>query len=133
MKALIISCRQKHMSAKNIAEHVDGLRSSHNLFVNEKTPTIAQIYHIINTQKPPKMLHLGQLIEWCEENDKQPSEVDKPFVIGFEHSDESTNLDFKIVVSTERMLKNCAGVNQLCVDATYKLNWNGYPFMVIGI
>lgn len=30
------------------------------------------------------------------------------------------------------MLANCVGINQICVDATYKLVWQGFPFLVVG-
>lgn len=53
-------------------------------------------------------------------------------MIGFDHSGENDALNFKIVVSTKRMLQHCIGIDKLCVDATYKLNWNGFPFMVVG-
>lgn len=39
---------------------------------------------------------------------------------------------FRIAISTRRMLSNCVGIDQLCVDATYKLVWQGFPFLVVG-
>lgn len=30
------------------------------------------------------------------------------------------------------MLKHSASASTLCVDATYKLNWMGYPFLIVG-
>lgn len=39
---------------------------------------------------------------------------------------------FRFVVSTRRLLKHCVELKIMCADATYKLNWCGFPFMVIG-
>lgn len=30
------------------------------------------------------------------------------------------------------MLANCIDLEQICVDGTYKLNWHGFPFEVVG-
>lgn len=62
-----------------------------------------------------------------------PTDVDKPFVIGLDFCDDVTKTaSFRIVVTTKRMLDHCAKAVRLCVDATYKLIWQDYPFMVVG-
>lgn len=135
MKDVIISCAANRMTTKSIVKHFDELREKLNVFKNEKTPSESQIAYIVRKHKQtktPKMLFLGELIEWCEKNTEVPEDIDTPFVIGFEHSDESDALNFKIVVSTKRMIEHCIDIEKLCVDATYKLNWNGFPFMVVG-
>lgn len=80
----------------------------------------------------PKIIDLGQLIEWAENNTSVPEDQDKPFVIDFKHSNADEELKFQIVVSTRRMIAHCVSQNIICVDVTYKLNWNGYPFIVVG-
>lgn len=135
MKDMIIKCAKNRMTPKYIIIHIDTLRKDHQLFLNEETPNISSIYYILKANKlveKPKMLYLGELVEWCESNVAVPDDIDKPFVIGFEHSDEAENLRFNLVVSTQRLLQNCADKNILCVDATYNLTWHGYPFMVLG-
>lgn len=135
MKRMIIECHELRMSPKYIIIHINKLRENDGLFSNEVTPTAQQMHYIIRAHKEksnPKMVFLGQLIDWCEKNEAVPDDEDTPFVIGFEHSSEEAKLDFKIVVSTKRLLNHCVNEKQLCVDATYKLNWNGFPFMVIG-
>lgn len=135
MKRMVVSCHESRMTPKYIIIHIDNLRKNDNLFLNESTPNVQQIHYIIRAHKEshnPKMLFLGELIDWCEKNMAVPDDEDEPFVVGFEHSSEEGKLDFKIVVSTKRLLSHCANEKQMCADATYKLNWNGFPFMVIG-
>lgn len=133
MAKMIVQCKSKRMAAKHIAEHIDSLREDHNLFSNERTPSRVQIYYILKKNKCDKILYLGELIEWCENHMEKPDDVDQPFVIGFECSEDVTKpVSFRLVVSTMRMLEHCTKVTCLCVDATYKLVWQDYPFMVIG-
>lgn len=135
MKEMIIACSEKRMTPKFIVAHIDELREQHGLFIDEKTPAMRQIYYIASsnkTTKTPKIMDLGELIEWAEANTNVPEEIDHPFVIGFNHSDEDEELRFQIVVSTRRMIDHCAKQKIVCVDATYKLNYQGYPFIVVG-
>lgn len=136
MAKLVIECRAKRMTAKNIVEHINSLKKDHNLFPNQKTPKVSQIYNILRQNKNatlPTIEYLGELIEWCEENMDTPGDIDKPFVIGLDFSDDVTKTaSFRLVVSTKRMIEHCGKVERLCVDATYKLVWQDYPFMVVG-
>lgn len=135
MKQMIINCAANRMTPKYIITHINTLRENHGLFLDEETPNIPSIYYILKankSEKTPKIQYLGQLVEWCESNMEVPSDMDQPFVIGFEHSDEGEELHFKVVVTTKRLLEHCAGITHLCVDGTYKLNWHEWPFMVIG-
>lgn len=135
MKEMIVNCAQNHMTPKYIISHIDTLRTTNGLFLNEETPNIASIYYILKVaqmEKTPKILYLGELIEWAEMNMDAPDELDKPFVIGMDHSDEDERLKFRLVVTTKRLLQHCTNITHLCVDATYKLTWHDFPFMVIG-
>lgn len=135
MKDMILSCAQNHMKPKYIVAHINTLRKDHNMFLNEETPSITSIYYILKAHKlvnTPKIKYLGELIDWCEANMDEPEDVDKPFVIGFNHSDEDDNLHFRLVVTTKRLLDHCKDIKHLCVDATYGLTWHDYPFLVLG-
>lgn len=135
MKDMIINCAQSHMKPKFIVSHINALREEHGLFLNEETPNIASIYYILKSHKlvkAPKMEYLGELIEWCDNNMDEPSDIDKPFVIGLDHSNEDEALRFRLVVTTKRLLEHSKSITHLCVDATYKLTWHDYPFMVLG-
>lgn len=136
MKKLIVECSTNRMTAKHIINHIESLKENHDLFVDEAVPNATQIYYILRAHKEqhnPKMVYLGQLMEWCESHSATPEDIDEPFVIGFQslESDiESAN--FRIVVSTRRLLQHCANSDNICIDATYQVNWNDFPFMVLG-
>lgn len=132
---LIIDCSKKRMAAKRIIEHLKDLQSNFNLFVDEKIPSQQQMYYLIRKHKDeetPPMISIGQMAEWCEKHSNVPTDDDEPFVFAFETSGEDKNMFFRFAVSTKRMLADCIGLKTLCVDATYKLNWHGFPFLVTG-
>lgn len=69
MKKVIISCAEKKMFTKCIVKHINEMRETLEVFLNEQTPSESQIIYIIRNHKKnktPKILHLGELIEWCE-------------------------------------------------------------------
>ena len=41
-------------------------------------------------------------------------------------------MKFRIFVSTKRLLCQASGKDKLHVDATYKLNWQGFPVLLVG-
>lgn len=135
MAELINECASKRMTAKKVIEHIDHLRKTFNLFIDEVTPTAQQIYYIIrkvkNVEAPP-ILSIGELNQWCEDHISIPEDQDEPFVLRYQTNDEDGNMFFRFAISTPRMLSNCVGINQICVDATYKLVWQGFPFIVVG-
>lgn len=54
------------------------------------------------------------------------------FFIGYTHSTINNKPHFRFAITSLQLLSNCIGVSQICVDATYKLNWNGFPLLVLG-
>lgn len=75
---------------------------------------------------------IGDLNKWYLENRDIPDSDDETFALNFESGTVDEQRFFRFVISTKRLLKILLSVKQLCVDATYKLNWFGYPMMVIG-
>lgn len=135
MKAMIVSCAENRMTPKYIVAHINKMRDELKMSEDKKTPTMRQIHYIVSThkaKKTSKIVELGQLIEWAEANTSVPEDFDTPFVIDFGHSDENAELKFQFVVSTRRMIDHCASHKIICVDATYKVNWMGFPFIVVG-
>lgn len=131
----IVSQRKIRVSADNIIQSIKELKSDMGLFPNDKIPDRKQIYYIASkrrlAEKPP-IVSVGELNEWCEKHSAVPENEDEPFVFAFEHSNEDEGRFFRFAVSTNRLLKHCAKANLLCVDATYKVNWCGFPYLVIG-
>lgn len=76
-----------------------------------------------------------EIHDWCEARAQKPDDVDKPFVLSHHVHAESHNVDeqdLKIVISTLRLLDFMKKSEMVQIDATYKLNWQGYPVMVVG-
>lgn len=114
---MVVECSTNRMTAKHIINHIQSLKENYDLFVDEPVPNATQIYYILRAHKEqqnPKMLYLGQLMEWCESHTAVPDDIDEPFVIGFESLEnhlESAN--FRIVMSTKRMLQHCANTDNI--------------------
>lgn len=132
---LIIECSANRMPAKKIIDHISHLREKYELFAEDKIPTIQQIYYAVRKHKQQQaqaIISIGELVEWCEKNSAIPNDEDQAFVLHFETNKEGENMYFRFAVSTLRMVSNCNGLDQVCVDATYKLVWQGFPFLVVG-
>lgn len=135
MRNFIVSQRKKNMTAKNIIKSIDEMKVNHNMFEGETTPNSKQIYYVSEREisnETPQMISVGDLVSWYEKNSTIPIDEDIPYVIGFEHSNEDEARYFRFMFSTQRLLGNSIGATVLVVDATYKLNWQGYPFLIVG-
>lgn len=131
----IIDQRKKHMTGDNIIKSIQEMKNDLQLFPNDKIPSRKQIYYITTKYRLAEttpIVSVGELVEWCEKNAQIPDDEDEPFVIAYDHSNENENRFFQWALSTKRLLKHCAASHLLCVDATYKLNWMGFPFIVVG-
>lgn len=71
-------------------------------------------------------------MKWCEDNCAFPTNDDDVFVIAHECSSLSEAMNFRFVLSTLQMLKKAKHFKAICIDATYKLNWHGFPLIVFG-
>lgn len=58
--------------------------------------------------------------------------ADDAFVIGSQSCTLDEDLYFGFAVSTVLLLSILKNVKTICIDATYKLNWHGFPLMVLG-
>lgn len=119
----------------DIIDHLDNARTKRGLFSTEKNPVKRQIEYMLrkyqNSQAPP-MLKLGDLLEWCDQNMEFPSDIDEAFVFAKESSSFDEEISFRFAFSTPRLLEELSHQKTICIDATYKLNWHGFPLMVHG-
>ncbi|KAK7601962.1 hypothetical protein V9T40_009403 [Parthenolecanium corni] len=72
---------------------------------------------------------------WCEQRKLIPQNVDEPFVLDFHIHAESHDMnkqDLKIVISTPRLLSLATKSHMVQADATHKLTWQGYLFLLVG-
>ncbi len=94
-------------------------------------------------------ISLGELEQWCENNQSIPTDENESFVISYkilyddeEYDDEEYEDDedveddggnkFRIFISSVRLLKIASMSQHIHADATYKLIWQGFPALVIG-
>ncbi|KAK7601130.1 hypothetical protein V9T40_008571 [Parthenolecanium corni] len=76
-----------------------------------------------------------EISAWCEAHVQRPDDLDQPFVLSHYVLAESNNVeeqDLKVLMSTRRLLNILPTTDMVQIDATYKLNWQGYPVMVVG-
>lgn len=78
------------------------------------------------------MLNLGHMIEWCKIHEQVLTDDDEAFVIESHFSSFDEDLRFCVAFSTPLLLKMLSTRTTICIDATYKLNWLGYPLVVLG-
>jgi hypothetical protein len=75
-------------------------------------------------------LNLAKFTEWI--NAHQPDDdLDKVFVAAFEFSKDP--LQFRFLLTTNRILRSCPIIKHLLADATYKLLLEGLPVLTIGV
>lgn len=119
-----------------LIKFIDEAREEKSAFVGEPNPNYRQIEYRLkkfrNKEIAP-LFNLGDLSEWCGINSEFPSNEDQAFVIAHECSPVSGNeMHFRFCLSTPVMLRKFIGLNQICIDATYKLNWNNFPLIIVG-
>lgn len=119
----------------DVIQHIDLARTKRNLFTTEANPGKRQIEYMLrkfrNAEAPP-VIKLGELVDWCEQHKEFPSNVDESFVFGYESSTYEEQLNFRFAFSTPFLLQMAMNLKTICIDATYKLNWLGFPLMVMG-
>lgn len=75
---------------------------------------------------------IGEVVAWCEEHSDVPDNSDEPYVVNYEFKAKEEQY-VRIFISTQRLLTIAVRVNHLHADATYKLIYEGYPVLLVGI
>lgn len=104
-------------------------------FPNDELPRKRQIEYLLGEFKNEKvkpLFKLGDLIDWCNSNSVFPNKDDSVFVLAHECSALGDKMKFRFVLSTPELLNKAIQLETLCIDATYKLNWHGFPLIVLG-
>lgn len=82
-------------------------------------------------------ISIGEMKKFCQENaphllpPHDINELDWPTVQKF-FINESGELVFRIMFSSKRLLQLLTTAQNINIDGTYKLNYNGFPLIVIG-
>jgi hypothetical protein len=91
----------------------------------------------LNNQTPSQ-LNIFDMQRWVVSKYDIPDseDMDKSFVVSYEietNTIRNSVPSFRIYVSTRRLIGLSSRRDMWQVDATYKLNWQGYPLLVIGL
>ena len=78
----------------------------------------------------PASISYAELPEWCAQRSAQPEVEDDVQVVC--HGVSPTS-GVRVVMTTKRLLLNAAKSAVVHVDATYKLNWHGFPIIIAGV
>eukprot|EP01024_Parvocaulis_polyphysoides_P009218 TRINITY_DN12837_c0_g1_i2.p1 TRINITY_DN12837_c0_g1~~TRINITY_DN12837_c0_g1_i2.p1 ORF type:complete len:610 (+),score=28.52 TRINITY_DN12837_c0_g1_i2:103-1932(+) len=105
---------------------------------NVESVSTSQLKNFLSSYKRrkngPTTLSLAGVEEWCQTNQEIPTDMDQPFCVLYETNYQGENDSFfRLFVSTVRLLMLVCESRNVHIDATYKLNWNGFPVFVIGI
>ena len=83
----------------------------------------------------PTKMNLIDLKEFCVAHSLIPVGFDEPYVVDYNIDLDQENQHepkFGISISTKRLLRGVHNTNCLNADGTYKTNWNGFPFVIVG-
>lgn len=81
-------------------------------------------------------LHFGTLEQWLKDSSNIPDDENDPFVVVYNvnmNEEKVENSKFHFFVSTKTLLRNAVELERIHTDATYKINWQGYPVLLIGM
>lgn len=137
MKEFIRDLFEKDVCKPNaILTHIDSAREKHGLFQSEENPGTRQIEYLVAKFRQgdsEPVVNLGDLMKWCQSNAIVPTNDDEPFVLSHAISTNEKNENgFHFCITTLRLLLMLSQAKKICIDATYKINWLGYPLIVLG-
>lgn len=115
--------------------HIDSAREKHGLFSSEQNPQVKHVKTLLKKfrdRQVPPVVKLGDLSDWCNQNKEFPSNENEAFIIAYECSTIDEDLSFRFACSTPLLLKTLMTQKTICIDATYKINWLGFPLMILG-
>lgn len=118
-----------------VSQHIEQSREKYKLFQNEPNPTIRQLEYCLkkyNARGVGKMIHLGDLAKWCESRSALPEGKDDAFVLSHHIDATKHKQGFGFCIATLNLLERLSELETICIDATYKLNWMGFPLIVLG-
>lgn len=136
MIEFVKECIEKQFKPKKIIREIHKAKDSGEKFKDAKVPDSKQLQYLISSRnlrdKPEDIIRIGELIEWCNLRMQVPDDMDQAFVLDCTASNVLDNLYFRFVMSTKRLLQNGLFGDIFGTDATYKLNWNGFPLLILG-
>lgn len=76
-------------------------------------------------------MSIGDLEEWCINHQVAPDDEDSPFC-DYDIKFDDDKSEFRVFITTKRLISLCQQADHICADATYKLVHQGYPILIVG-
>ena len=100
-----------------------------------KGQTVKQLTHFLGVLRGKLLgapnLSYGELQDWCTKAEAVPDNDDQAYVV--HHNINRDGQKVSVMLSTRSLLMAAAASDVVHVDATYKLNWQGYPILIAGV
>lgn len=127
VKAEIDKMFNQNMKGKQIAKSL--AEAGH------KLPKQRQLNNFIASLRKAKFgdskISMGELEAWIVKNSAEPTNPHDAFVINHELEFEKPH--FRFVISTKHLISNLMLSSVLHADATYKIIWQGFPVLFVGV
>lgn len=128
---------------KTLLKILDVIRQMDNIVQPRKNQVESFIKAYRKARFGAAKMTVQQFVDWAIAHSDIPDDIDKAFVLAYEHSplgddipddvDETTIVPWiRIIVSTKRLLANSSQSKIIHADGTYKLNIQKYPVLVFG-
>lgn len=99
-------------------------------FAEERHNCLTSFLQVLRKEKfGNEIQYMNQLEIWASEHQVAENQH-TPFVIASDFSYEEKN--FCIFISTPILLTNCSKAKIVQADSTFKLNWCGFPVILVG-
>lgn len=119
-----------------VIRHIENARKQQNVLLNEPNPSRDQVSYrlkLFRNKEIKPVLKLGELMSWCKEHSNPPEEPHETFVLDYwRDKNNGIQLKFRFVFTTLFLLNLFKSLEKVCIDSTYKLNWNGFPLTILG-
>lgn len=120
----------------SIKKHIQNAREKQNMFIDEPNPSDHQLAYRLKLFKDKDVkpvVNVGELMTWCKNHTDKPDDEHTPFILDYwREKNNGTGPKFRFVFTTLFLLNIFKSVEKVCIDSTYKLNWNGFPLTILG-
>lgn len=103
---------------------------------NDVVPSLTQLNNYLKILRQKKFgnnnISLGELELLLQTHTDIPEQTEKAYVAAYETNYDDSNIYFRFFITSKTLLKNAKYTYHLHADGTYKLNWQGYPVIVVG-
>lgn len=96
-----------------------------------KIRQIRYILQIMEQKKIPPTFCYGEMIEWLKTQTNVPISIDDGFVVDWTY--DAKDDSFAFVINTRRLLMNAVQQKNMSSDGTYKIVWQKFPLIVMGM